>query len=61
MDLALKIGGAFLVLIGGVWFLQGVDLLLDSPASGQTRWAIFGALLMVGGIILLVKDRSASY
>jgi len=43
---------------GGIWFLQGVNLLPGSFMTGQTRWAVNGAIAMaVGVIVLIVTNR----
>jgi LPXTG-motif cell wall-anchored protein len=49
--------GAVCILIGGVWVLQGVNVLPGSFMTGQTRWAVYGALLLLVGIGLLVSAR----
>jgi hypothetical protein len=59
VTIASKIGGALLLLIGAVWLLQGVDVLTDSVRAGQTRWAAFGGLAMVVGVVLFLRDKSA--
>lgn len=46
--------GALCLFVGGVWFLQGVNMLPGSFMTGQTKWAVFGGLLVVAGIGLLV-------
>jgi hypothetical protein len=43
-----------LILVGAVWFLQGVNVLPGSFMTGRIEWAVYGALAMVGGIALLV-------
>jgi uncharacterized membrane protein HdeD (DUF308 family) len=48
------------VLIGVVWLLQGINVLPGSFMTGQTRWAIYGTLAVVLGIVLLlVANRRA--
>lgn len=44
---------AVLILIGGVWFLQGIGVLLGSFMTGQTRWVVYGGLALVVGCGLL--------
>ena len=44
--------GAFLILIGVVWFLQGIDLLGGSVMSGVTAWAVIGPVVAVLGLAL---------
>jgi hypothetical protein len=49
----LNIVGAVLVVFGCVWFLQGVNVLPGSFMTGQTRWAVFGAIAVALGIGLM--------
>jgi hypothetical protein len=44
--------GALLVVVGAVWFLQGIDVLGGSGMSGKTLWAVIGPLVAVGGAAL---------
>jgi hypothetical protein len=43
-----------LVLFGGVWFLQGINVLPGSFMTGQIRWAVYGGIAVVAGIVVLV-------
>jgi hypothetical protein len=54
MRIALNIVGAVLVFFGGVWVLQGVNVLPGSFMSGQMQWAVRGGIAVVAGIVLLV-------
>lgn len=45
--------GVLLVLIGVVWFLQGINVLPGSFMTGQTRWAVYGGIAVVAGVGLL--------
>ena len=54
MRIALNIVGVVLVLLGSIWILQGMNVLLGSAMSGQTRWAVRGGILIVAGIVGLV-------
>jgi hypothetical protein len=54
MRIALNIAGFLCVLVGCVWFLQGINVLPGSFMSGQTKWAVYGGALLVVGIGLLV-------
>jgi hypothetical protein len=42
--------GVLLVLVGAVWFLQGIDVLGGSGMSGKTLWAVVGPLVALAGI-----------
>jgi hypothetical protein len=44
--------GIVLILLGGLWTLQGVGILGGSVMTGQTFWAIVGAILLIAGIVL---------
>jgi len=53
MRIALRILGALLICAGGVWFLQGINIIPGSFMTGQTRWAIYGALTVIVGLALI--------
>ncbi len=57
MRLVLKIVGALLVVIGCIWFLQGINVLPGSFMTGQIRWAIYGGIAVAVGIGLLLMAR----
>ena len=44
--------GFVLVLLGGLWLLQGVGILGGSVMTGQIFWAIVGLILLIAGIAL---------
>ncbi len=54
MKIALDILGVLLILVGGVWFLQGMNVLRGNVMSGQMQWVVIGAIAAVIGIGLLV-------
>ncbi len=54
MKLTLKVVGTVLVLLGTVWFFQGINVLPGSFMTGQIQWAIYGAMAVVSGAVLLV-------
>jgi hypothetical protein len=41
--------GLLLILIGAVWFLQGINVLPGSFMTGQARWAVYGGIAMAAG------------
>ena len=62
MKTTLRIVGAFLILGGGVWFLQGINTLPGSFMTGQIQWAVYGglaAILGIGVIAWSVRGRRA--
>ena len=57
MRMTLTIAGGLLVLVGGVWILQGINVLPGSFMTGQTKWAIYGAIAAIAGVVLIVLAR----
>ena len=57
MKTALTIVGVLCLLMGGVWFLQGINVLPGSFMTGQTKWAVYGAVVFIVGIGLLAVGR----
>ena len=54
MRLILNTVGVFSILAGTTWFLQGVGVLPGSFMTGQSQWAIYGALALLLGIGVVV-------
>ena len=54
MKIVLNILGVLLILAGGVWFLQGVNVLPGSFMTGQTQWALYGAIAILAGVGLII-------
>jgi glucose dehydrogenase len=48
-----RIIGVVLVVVGAVWFAQGINLLGGSPMTGNPFWAFVGLPMVVFGIMLL--------
>ena len=44
------VSGVLCLLLGCVWILQGINVLPGSFMTGQTKWAIYGGLLVLIGI-----------
>lgn len=62
MKRTLRIVGTLLILMGAVWFLQGINVLPGSFMTGQVEWAIYGGVSVVLGVGLMVlanRDRPA--
>jgi hypothetical protein len=54
----LLIVGGLMILMGGVWLLQGISILPGSFMTGQKFWAIMGVVfLVVGGLLVLAGFR----
>jgi len=56
----MTIAGVLLVLMGGVWILQGINVLPGSFMTGQTKWAVYGAITAVIGIAISSNLRMDS-
>jgi len=54
MRIALTILGGLCLLSGGVFFFQGINIIPGSFMTGQTRWAIYGALIAIAGIAVII-------
>ena len=54
MKIVVNIVSVLLVLLGGIWFLQGINVLPGSFMTGQMRWAVRGGILVVVGIVGLI-------
>jgi hypothetical protein len=52
--------GVIILLMGTIWILQGVNVLPGSMMSGQSQWAVRGAILDLVGVVLLVVNRRMS-
>ena len=57
MRTVLNVVGVLLMLIGAVWFLQGINVLPGSFMTGQTQWAVYGGIAFVVGAIALYAAR----
>jgi len=51
--------GALLVVVGAVWFAQGINLLGGSPMTGNAFWAVVGVPMMVVGAMLIGSARGS--
>jgi hypothetical protein len=54
MRIALNIVASLVVLVGVIWFLQGINVLPGSFMTGQIRWAVYGGIAFAVGIALLL-------
>ena len=46
--------GVLFIVLGGLWTLQGLDVVGGSVMSGVQIWAIIGPVLAVAGLVLIV-------
>ena len=58
MRMLLNVVGVLALLMGCVWVLQGINVLPGSFMTGQTKWAVYGGILVVVGIaVLTIANR----
>ena len=57
MRIASNILGGLIVLVGTIWFLQGINVLPGSFMTGQIRWPIYGSIVVVAGGFLLLRTN----
>ena len=62
MRIVLNIIALLLIFAGGVWFLQGINVIPGSFMTGQSQWVVYGGITFVVGLGLLVfaNRRKAS-
>ena len=46
-----------LLVVGGVWMLQGIDVIGGAGMSGHIEWTVIGAVLVAVAVGLLVGAR----
>jgi len=54
MKISLNIFGVILILAGGIFFLQGINILPGSFMRGDPQWAVNGGIFIVAGIGLIL-------
>ena len=54
MKIILNILGILLILAGGTFFLQGINVLPGSYMAGDPQWAINGGIMIIVGIGLMI-------
>ena len=53
MRIAGTIVGLILILLGGLWILQGSNVLAGSVMSGQSQWLYVGIVVVIVGLAAL--------
>ncbi len=58
MKIFLNVLGVLVILAGGIWFLQGINILPGSFMTGDPQWAINGSIaIVIGGVLLWWNNR----
>jgi len=50
VKIVFKVLGVLIFLAGGIWFLQGINILPGSYMTGNPQWAINGFIAMLIGV-----------
>jgi Na+/melibiose symporter-like transporter len=53
MRIAGTVVGIILILLGGLWILQGSNVIGGSVMSGQSQWLYIGIVVLIVGAIAL--------
>lgn len=48
-----SIVGVVLILLGGLWVLQGANIMVGSVMSGQSQWLYIGIVVVIVGLVVL--------
>jgi hypothetical protein len=59
MRIGLNILGVLGLITGGVWMLQGMNVLAGSFMSGQHRWLVLGAICALASLAVLALANSS--
>ena len=49
MRMAMLVGGIIVLLLGAGFFLQGINVIPVGFMAGDTKWAIIGLIMVIGG------------
>ncbi|TMI88623.1 MAG: hypothetical protein E6H00_11980 [Bacillati bacterium ANGP1] len=60
MRVFLAILGGAMMIVGVVWFLQGIRVIPGSFMTGSTFWAVGGAIVALGGFVILRAVRAGA-
>jgi bacteriorhodopsin len=61
MKITLNLVGVLMVLMGAIWFLQGINVLPGSFMTGQIRWAYYGSIAAFAGLVLIVAANRSRH
>jgi hypothetical protein len=61
MRIVLMVVGVVLLLVGGLWILQGAGMLKGSVMTGQSRWLWIGIGCAVVGLGLLLSGLRTAH
>ena len=47
--------GIVLIVLGAVWFLQGIGVFKGSAMTGSAVWVVIGAIAFVFGLLVILR------
>jgi hypothetical protein len=53
MRMPLRVVGIIMLLLGGLWILQGIGMVGGSFMTGSSFWAITGTIVAIAGAVSL--------
>jgi len=53
MRTLITLAGVLSIITGAVWILQGINILPGSFMTGQIRWAGYGGVAVIVGVVLI--------
>lgn len=60
MRVFLAVLGGAMMIVGAIWFLQGIRVFPGSFMTGSTFWAVGGAVVALGGFAILRAARAGA-
>ncbi|HEX4840810.1 MAG TPA: hypothetical protein VFV60_01465 [bacterium] len=48
--------GLLLIVVGVIWFLQGINVLPGSFMSGRSGYAVLGVVATIVGLVILLRS-----
>ena len=57
MKLGINMVAVLMVLMGGVWFFQGIGVIPGSFMSNDLKWSVIGVILILIAVGLLVYNN----
>ncbi len=57
MKLGLNVVAVLMILMGGVWFFQGVGVIPGSFMTNDLKWSVIGGIMIIIAIGLVVYNQ----
>ncbi|OBZ92668.1 hypothetical protein ADU59_25090 [Pararhizobium polonicum] len=57
MKIFKNIAGIVVVLLGGLWILQGSNIISGTAMSDNREWLVIGVMLVIFGAVLLYMNN----